>query len=60
MVGDMSEQQKAPINLSFSEVHKILCPKCKKHLRSIVRDKIKAMQEKALDDATDRVLSGQT
>jgi len=56
----MSQESKALINLSFSEVHKILCPKCKKHLRSIVRDKIKAIQEKALDDATDKVLSGQT
>ena len=30
----------ANISLTMKEINKILCPTCKKHLRSLVKDKI--------------------
>jgi len=34
----LSEQTQ--FKLTFAEVNKVLCEKCRKHLRSLVRDKI--------------------
>jgi len=32
--------QQSQINLTIAEMNKILCPKCKKHLRSLIKDRI--------------------
>ena len=40
--------QSANISLTMKEIAAILCPKCKKHLRSLVRDKI---TDKMVDQA---------
>jgi len=41
--------QQSQISLTVAEINKILCPKCRKHLRSLVRDKI-------TDQMVDKVL----
>jgi uncharacterized protein with PIN domain len=40
--------QNANINLTMAEIAKMLCPKCKERLRSLVRDKI---TDKMVDQA---------
>jgi len=36
----MTVQAVKPITLTLREVYERLCPKCKNHIRSLVRDKI--------------------
>jgi len=36
----MTVQAMKPITLTLREVYQRLCPKCKNHIRSLIRDKI--------------------